>query len=116
MNQSIKNDVICTVVNKLAEDIHETARQKGWWDNDRNSGECIALMMSELAEGLESLRHGEPPDEHCPEFGNTEIELADCIIRILDFANARGYDIGGALVAKMEYNKTREYKHGGKKF
>lgn len=94
--------------------VHNNARDKGWWDEARNDGEAIALMHSELSEALEALRKGNPNDEKCPQFTNLEVELADCIIRILDFAGGNGLDIAGAIVAKHEFNKTRPHKHGKK--
>lgn len=42
------------------------------------------------------------------------VELADCIIRILDYCGKEGIDIEKILRIKHEYNKTRPYKHGGK--
>jgi NTP pyrophosphatase (non-canonical NTP hydrolase) len=104
------------IITDLAIEIHETAKKHGWWESERNDGECIALMHSELSECLEALRHGNPKDEHIPEHNNAVVELADCIIRILDFAQSKGWSIEGALYSKMNYNKKREYKHGGKKF
>lgn len=101
-------------VEELCQDIHKWAIEKGFWDIDRNDGECIALMHSELSEVLESLRNGSPPDEHCPSFNNTEIELADAVIRIMDFCAARGLRLPEAIQAKMNYNVTRPYKHGKK--
>jgi len=38
------------------------------------------------------------------------------IIRILDMAEARGLRVIDAMLAKHDMNKTRSYKHGGKKF
>ena len=43
------------------------------------------------------------------------IELADCIIRILDFSEAFGIDMEWALRTKQDFNKTRPYRHGGRK-
>lgn len=102
--------------NAKASEINQTARDKGWWDKERNDGEIIALMHSELSEALEALRHGNQPDDHIPEFTGVEAEMADVIIRIMDFGLARGHRIAEALEAKIAYNKTRPYKHGGKAF
>lgn len=103
-------------ISYLAEEIHNTAKSKGWWEGDRNNGELICLMHSELSEGLEALRHGNPPSDHIPNFSGVEEELADVIIRILDMSSARGYRIGDAIIAKLAFNNKRSYKHGGKAF
>lgn len=98
-------------------DVFRTAREHGWHDEDWNDGECIALMHSELSEALEALRKNPlQKDEHCPAFTNLEVELADCVIRIMDYAGMRNLDVAGAILAKAEYNRTRPVKHGGKKF
>ena len=92
--------------------IHDNAAVHGWWDEPREDGTLIALIMSEAAEALEALRKGNGPDEHCPQFSGAEVELADVVIRIMDMAEARGWDVAGAIVAKHEFNKGRPYKHG----
>ena len=62
-------------------------------EKDRNDGECLALIHSEISEALQALRDGNPADTHCPDFSALEVELA-----------------------KMEYNRTRPMRHGGKRF
>jgi NTP pyrophosphatase (non-canonical NTP hydrolase) len=100
--------------NKMSEYIHQWAVRKGFWEEglDRNNGEMLALIHSEISEALEAIRHKNPPDDKIPEFSGVEAELADCIIRIMDMAPARHWRIGEALVAKMAYNEGRPYKHG----
>jgi len=100
----------------LQDEIHATAREKGWWDNERSDAELIALEHSELSEALESARHGHPPDDKIPDFSGTEAELADVLIRIFDHAAGKGHNVIGAMFAKIEMNKGREKMHGGKKF
>src|SRR5688572_16550700 len=99
------------------EECHKTAVEKGWVSNESNVGEKICLMHSELSEALEEYRKGVPLKEvyysgdEKPE--GVPIELADCIIRILDFCAANNIDIEEAIRLKMEYNKTRPFRHGG---
>lgn len=102
--------------NEMAKSVHQTAIDKGWWDDPRNDGELVALMHSELSEALEGLRAGNPADDKVPEFSSAEAELADVVIRIMDMSKARGWDVAGALIAKAMMNTTRERMHGGKKF
>jgi NTP pyrophosphatase (non-canonical NTP hydrolase) len=73
-------------------------------------------MHSELSEALEALRHDNPPDDKIPNFSGLEAELADVIIRIMDFSAHYNLAIAEAILAKIEFNKTREFKHGGKLF
>lgn len=103
-------------VASIAREVHECALAKGWYDGstDRNAAELIALMHSELSEALEAFRTENPPDKHCPNFGNAEVELADCIIRILDAGQHLGLDVAGAMKAKIQANWKREPRHGGK--
>ena len=101
-------------LDKLINEAHQTAIEHGWWDAERLPLECIALMHCELSEAVEAIRDGNPPDKHLPQHDAVTDELADCIIRIFDFAAANGLDLAAALIDKMEYNRGREYRHGGK--
>lgn len=71
----------------------------------------IALIHSELGEMTEGIRKP-GPDQHCPEFTQEEIEAADVFIRLMDYAKEWGLRFVEAVVAKMEYNASRPYKHG----
>ena len=95
-------------LNELAAEIHKNNRK--WWPDDtktRNKGEAIALMHSELSEALEGERKN-LKDEKLPHRPAAEVELADCIIRILDYCYGFGYDIEGAVHEKIAYNLIRE--------
>jgi len=97
-------------------DAKATAHKSGFTHTPEQDGEKIALCHSELSEALESLRHGDPADDKIPEFTGSEAEFADTIIRICNFAAMRGQRLGAAIVAKLKYNRTRSFRHGGKKF
>ena len=99
--------------------VYQTAVELGWYADPKlpfNDGEKIALMHSELSEALDWLRQGNPPSDHIPEFSGAEEELADTVIRIMGYAQHKGLDVAGAVVAKAAYNDARPYKHGGKLF
>jgi NTP pyrophosphatase (non-canonical NTP hydrolase) len=124
------------VFRETAQEVHATARSKGWWDSrdgmERLSASessalleftkatldaaCIALIHSELSEAIEAARAGDPPDDKIPEYSGVEAELADVIIRIMDIAAHRGWRVGDAVEAKMAMNRGRSRMHGGKKF
>lgn len=130
------------ILNTLANEIHNTAKDKGWWETRRDFGMLLALIHSEVSEALEEYREGHPshvyyrlPQEQGEvdmseqEYDELQervkgriqaeprgigIELADVIIRVLDMCSHYGIDIDDAMKRKMAYNKIRPYRHGGK--
>ena len=72
-----------------------------------NHGERFALMHSELSEAFEAVRK-DAMDDHLPNRRGVEAELADALIRILDYCGDNNLDIGGAFVEKLQYNRQRQ--------
>ena len=84
-----------------------------WWIDlrtsvplDRNKGELLMLIVSELAEAMEGERKG-LMDDKLPHRRMAEVELADALIRIFDYAEAFGYDLEGAYQDKRAFNAQR---------
>lgn len=110
-------------LNKLAEEIHKTAIEHGWWETERELPEILMLCVSELSEALEEYRDGRPNEWYvlgesidCPaKPEGIAVEMVDCIIRILDYLSKISVDIDGIMERKMKYNESRPYRHGGKK-
>ena len=116
-------------INMLRDKCFQNALDAGWHTDletgeliERNKAEMLMLIVSEVAEAMEGVRK-DLKDDHLPHRSMEEVELADTVIRIMDYAGRWGLDIGGAIIEKLEYNKNRadhkienRIKNGGKKF
>ncbi len=116
-------------VSELVKTAHQNALDHGFWDNPHEFGTYIALITSELSEALEEEREGKPTvyysgrianrtvesltlTDVCKKPEGIAVELVDAILRICDLLGFLQVDVDDVLKIKMEYNKTREYKHG----
>ncbi|OHE41493.1 MAG: hypothetical protein A2Y16_05485 [Tenericutes bacterium GWF2_57_13] len=144
-------------ISELIKQVHQNAKDHGWWDEPRSMAELLCLIHSEVSEALEEDRnHKEPnktyysgkytsklgdgtPSFEIIAFGSVPgkaimppdidtnptiditkpegipSELADIVIRVMDICGYHGIDLEAAIAEKMEYNRTRPMRHGGKK-
>lgn len=123
---------------------HQVAKDKGFWETERNVPEMLMLVVSELAEALEALRKDHYADkgiaselykdieinEYDDEFNimagpwksgfeaniksTFEDEIADVAIRLFDLCGGLNIDLQKHIELKMMYNSMRGYKHGKK--
>jgi len=91
-------------IQEWCEEITRWRRRKGFVTGKDNMMEKLMLVVTELAEAAEDVRHANW--EHFPE------ELADTAIRLFDIAGALGIDLEGAIEAKMSVNQHRPFRHG----
>ena len=103
-------EVIRDAAWKAMTNAHNTGFEK------KDDATALLLMHAEISEAVEALRDGNPESKKIPGYSCVEEELADVVIRIMNYCADSNYDLGNAILEKMKYNETREYKHGGKKF
>lgn len=103
-------DAVLHAINKGAEDPDHAAHlsdiARRWKD-----GEKFTLLNTEISELTEANRKDIIDSDHLDGFTMAEEEASDILIRVLDWAHRRGLRIGEAMVAKLDYNATRPFRH-----
>lgn len=113
ISEGIHNAELAEAGAVLSMACHGNAHGRGWWvdpvtgeEKDRNIGELLCLVHSEISEAMEGARKN-LQDPHLPQYSNMNVELADAVIRIFDIAGAQGVNLGEIIAAKLTYNATR---------
>jgi NTP pyrophosphatase (non-canonical NTP hydrolase) len=106
----------------IAQDLHETAVEKGFWSvvedatqeqTDIFMTKQLMMIVSEATEVMEAIRKNRGPEEVAD-------EMADILIRTFDLYAGlveHGYthvSLDYAFEKKTGYNKTRPERHGVK--
>lgn len=117
-------------LNKIAKEFHDRAKAKGFWDNPREKGTLLMLIVSELSEALEADRNQRTADMEQFDYDvkrfpltfndafednvkdTFEDEIADTFIRLFDLVGYLEIDIDKHIELKMRYNQGRKHKHG----
>lgn len=119
-------------INEICKEQHKMAKQKGFYDNPRELGTLLMLIVSELGEALEADRCGRFADMSAFESylddstselqkieafktyvkDTLEDEIADTFIRLFDLCGYMDIDIDKHIQHKMWYNSTRPQLHG----
>ena len=121
-------------LNDLRDKAHAMAREKGWHDEEHSDEHWLMLVITEVAEAVEAYRErGFDAWFECPHCGRefnrlasvccrryieswkpcgVGSELADVVIRVMDFGERYALPLAWAIMEKIEYNKGRPHKHG----
>lgn len=109
-------EIIALIHSELSEALEEyrAGRPMLYHICTSSNGETLALCDADIAKhhcGVVDCVECEDYDVK-PE--GIAVELADALIRILDYCGHEHIDIDAIVREKHEYNKTRPYRHGGK--
>lgn len=118
---------------EMQAEVIEVEELLGWKGPDvplNSFGDSIALLHSEVSEAFEAYRdwglddatqfHDWDLDDELQERINPKpegvgSEFADVLIRLLSSCDQHGIDLVAEYERKVAYNRTREFRHGGKK-
>jgi NTP pyrophosphatase (non-canonical NTP hydrolase) len=115
---------------EMTAEVDTLVHEKGWRDRPVSFGEAMATLHSEVSEALEAWRVWGLEDKTGPDIISNDAsgelrwpgkplgvgsEFADVLIRLLDDCALFGVDLEAEYERKMAYNRSRTYRHGGKR-
>lgn len=112
LSKEDKTKLYKSLLNEFADEFHKLALSNGFYDDNLKQDYKIPVMLSlihsEVSEALDAYRKWNEEE--------FKKELADIAIRLFDLASYMKIDLGDEIIKKHEFNKTRPYKHGNKRF
>lgn len=99
-------ETITAGLSLLQQVCHGRSKAAGWHNKPREDGTQLMLIVSEVAECMEGCRKN-LMDDKLPHRSMAEVEMADAVIRIGDFSGAKNFDLVGAVLEKLEFNRHR---------
>jgi len=123
MSPSNRHEFYNQIISEWIKEVHQASANAGWWKSTDDLIKIVpdefksllnslvksskqALIHSEVSEALEGVRK-DCQDKHLPRRKTEEVEMADAVIRIFDYCGKYNIDLPGAMIEKLEYNKTR---------
>lgn len=103
---------------RVCQKVHQLSAEQGFWKDGKNRSlsEMLLLAHSEISEAVECARFGDPPDKNIHDMTGVEVQLSDVLGILMDAEEGFGLKISEALLRKMEFNRSRGFMHGGKRF
>ena len=128
---SYENKKFIELINSMSRRTYDLAKEKGCSPKNVSAASSLMGITSELAEAYTALRHKNfsrniqdfdkecikncfNSEEYVKKFNEDikdtfEDELADVILRLLNFAGSNDIDIGSHIIAKHIYNSCRDW-------
>jgi NTP pyrophosphatase (non-canonical NTP hydrolase) len=115
-----------STLKEMQAEVQEVNQEKGWYDEDVSFATAMTNLHGEVSEAWEAWRQWGTADatstaidqgegHALPKPEGVGSEFADIFIRLLDDCDRWGIDLAAEFERKMEFNRTREYRHGGKR-
>ena len=93
---------------ELQNKIHAQNKELGWWNKERPFSTFVCLFHSELSEAMEGDRKG-LMDDHLPQYPMFQVELADFVIRCLDWLGSVSFGCEISTDGDMKFYSICDY-------